>query len=192
MAMVVKQIQMLVSSLLLLQLMACNSNDNMLQNSRDAKKYYPDYYDQTIDNVCSLFDSKSLNQKMFSNYKQNLNSEDEIVFIKGKQFCKFHIANGGSEGEFQVCTVGYTHGNPNFSDTLTFASQIDFITNNNVKLGIGISDFKKHYSPKIIFTEKKENDKIYLEFHDEYNSYKSNYFFHHDTLTAFSFGFSED
>lgn len=193
-----KLILILVSSVHIL--FSCsNSSENGLQETKRTvmvkpikKTYYPKEYDQSIKNICNLFESKSLNQEVFGDYEKFLFHLDELFIVNKTSYCKLHIANGGAKGEFQSVTVGLLNDLPKNMDYKGIIYKHDFKTNNNIILGMSVEEFNKQIPKSIELNKTVKGNTILINVKDSFNTYEANYKFYENQLINFNFGYSED
>lgn len=154
--------------------------------------YFPKSYDQSIKGLFNLFDSKSLNPKIFENYEKYLFQSDELFIVNETSYCRLHIANGGSKGEFQTATIGYLSDLPKDLRFIKVTYNNDFKTNNGVVLGMTIEGFYKAFPKSMRFEKFTEGNFKFIRIRDSYETYFANYQFQENKLMNFSIGYSED
>jgi hypothetical protein len=154
--------------------------------------YYPEEYDQGIDGICSLFNSKNLNKKVLANYEANLFQADEIFIVNQDMYCRLHIVNGGEKGEFQSAIIGYIKDLPETLNFKVLLYEETFKTNNGFSLGMTLEEFDKLFSLKTKCEKITKDNTIEFVLSDSYNVYRASYKFFDNQLVELSFGYSED
>ena len=164
--------------------------DSLLNSNYDT--YYPEEYDQGIDGICSLFNSKNLNKKVLANYEANLFQADEIFIVNQDMYCRLHIVNGGEKGEFQSAIIGYIKDLPEILNFKVLLYEETFKTNNGFSLGMTLEEFDKLFSLKTKCEKITKDNTIEFVLSDSYNVYRASYKFFDNQLVELSFGYSED